>query len=48
MLAETEMVKDKDTPYLSIVGHVLAGAADDQGEDIGTVALIVYDEYRVW
>ena len=42
------MVKDKDTPYLSIVGHVLAAAADDQEEDIEVVALIVYDEYRVW
>ena len=24
------MVKDQDTPYLSIVGHVLAAASDDQ------------------
>ena len=46
--AGIEMVKDKDRPYLSIVGHVLAVTTDDQEEDIGAVALIVYDEYRVW
>ena len=44
----TKMVKEKDTPYLSIVGHVLAVVADDLEEDIGEVALIIYDEYRVW
>ena len=39
------MAKDKDTPYLSIVGHVLATEADDQEDVIGAVALIVFVEY---
>ena len=43
-----EMVEDQDTPYLSIVGYVLAAATDGQEEYIGAVALIVYDGYRVW
>ena len=38
--AGTEMVKDQDTPYLSIVGHVLVVATDDQEEYIGVVALL--------
>ena len=42
------MVTDKDTPHLSIVGHVLAVEVDNQEEVIGAVALIVYDRYRVW
>ena len=42
---ETEMVKDQDAPYLSIVGHVLAAATDNQEEYIKTVTLIGYDGY---
>ena len=34
----TKMVKDQDTPYSSIVGHVLAVATDDQEEYIGAMA----------
>ena len=41
----TEMVKKQDAPYLSIVGHVLATASDDQEEYIRAVALIVFDGY---
>ena len=42
------MVKDQDTPYLSIVGHVLVAALDDQEEYIRAVTLIVCDGYREW
>ena len=47
-LVGTEMVKDKDIPYLSIVGHMLAALSGDQEEYIREVALILYDGYRVW
>ena len=43
-----EMVKDKDIPYLSVVGHMLATVSGDQEEYIWAVALIVYDGYQVW
>ena len=39
------MVKDQDTPYLSIVGHVLAAASVDQEEYNRAVALIDFDGY---
>ena len=42
------MVEDQDTPYWSIVGHVLAVALDDQEEYIRVVTLIVFDVYREW
>ena len=35
------MVKDQDTPYLSIVGHVLAAASDNQREYIRAMALVI-------
>ena len=37
----TETVKDQDTPYWSIVAHVIAAALDDQEEYIRVVTLIV-------
>ena len=42
------MIKDQDTPYSSIIGHVLAEALDAHEEYIEAVALIVCDGYRVW
>ena len=44
----TEMVKDKDIPYLSIVGHMLAAVSGDQEEYFWSVDLIFYDRYQVW
>ena len=41
----TEMVKDKDIPYLRIVGHMLAKVSGGQEEYFGAVALIFYDGY---
>ena len=40
-----EMVKDKDIPYLRIVGHMLTTIPGDQEVYIGAVSLIVYDGY---
>ena len=34
----TKMLKDQDTPFSSIVGHVLVVATDDQDEYIEVVA----------
>ena len=42
------MVEDQDTPYWSIVAHVIAAALDDQEEYIRLVTLIVFDVYREW
>ena len=42
------MVKDQDTPYLSIIGHVLAAGLGDQEEYIRAVTLIVLERYREW
>mgnify|MGYP001550320442 CR=1 FL=1 len=42
------MVEDHDTPYLSIVGNVLAATWNDQEEYIRAVTLIDFDGYREW
>jgi hypothetical protein len=42
------MVEDQDTPYWSIVGHVLVAASDDQEEYIRVVTLIAFEGYREW
>ena len=42
------MVKDQDTPYLSIIGHVLAVVLGDQEEYIRAMTLIILEGYREW
>ena len=44
----TEMVKEKDILYLSIIRHMLAAVLGDQEEYVGAVGLIVCDGYRLW
>ena len=42
------MVKYRDAPYLSIIGHVLAASLGDQEEYISAVTLIILKGYREW